>query len=569
MNGNEFEILTKKLEKLTDKEKENLLETIVDDSARALIISTFSNDTLKLKYVSILPENERWQVIMSLQEIENKIKAIDVLTEEQEVFVCIMNLPNAYKIRQLKRLKNLSYKLRFLKFLFNDEHLDLNDILDAVEEVEDERDRALLIAQLGDLDTKKAYIDKLKNINNKSIIVMALDDDDLKLEYIKKVEDEVTKVFLIASLKNRKKVFDNSKNEYKNMTIPDDMTVGIEIESEGEKFVDIYIIANFFSGWNTKEEWSIGEGVEVVSPILNNSPKNVEDIYCICQALQKSGQKISDKCGGHIHIGSDYLKTKEAYVNLIELWANNEDIMYLICNDTGEIPRDGVIDFAKPISKILLEAIKYNKFKDFDKLSKDEFIEKIKEVQAGEKNGDSRRTTGINFLNIGEQQKNTIEFRLPNGTINPNTWIENVNLFGNIIVFSQKLSDIQNKNESERTDEEKVILEKFAKLKTKETSQDDRMQILLDLCIPQELRDVYVMRYKENRSILSQSQNSKNKTELDNYMSSETVEFLTEESVRKIARESEVVEEKYNAKKQFDYLEKQHGVVMNQDEKNE
>ena len=69
-----------------------------------------------------------------------------------------------------------------------------------------------------------------------------------------------------------------------------------------------------------------------------------------------------------------------------------------------------------------------------------------------------QRLFEINYRNVGSSGKNTIEFRLPNGTINPTTWVENINLFGGLIRTSHELSKIMKKTEEQRTEEEKQML---------------------------------------------------------------------------------------------------------------
>ena len=84
---------------------------------------------------------------------------------------------------------------------------------------------------------------------------------------------------------------------------------------------------------------TMGAGLEVVSPILKDNDEDIEEIYMVCNMLQEAKQEIGDCCGGHIHIGSDYLTSKEAYANLYEIWGNTERIMYIISNEKGTIPR--------------------------------------------------------------------------------------------------------------------------------------------------------------------------------------------------------------------------------------
>ena len=553
---------TEDYQRLTDEELKKLLEQETNDLERMTIIRAFSTDDLMLKYVFTLPESERAAVTYSLRDVENKVKVINSLTDEKWIAAATVELPSSkHKIKQLKRIKKLNYKLSVIQSINGNPQ----EIIGTVEELEDEKDKAVIIARLEDKDAKYNYLDRIKDINNKSIIVMALDDEELKLEYINLVEDEGTRALLIGSLKDRNQrnnLLNSSENKYQNINIPNGMTVGMEIECEGKKSIDIYVLEKFFAGWNAKVDTSLQDGVEITTPVLTNKEEETEDIYCVCNALQKLGQTTSERCGGHIHIGADYLKTKQAYVNLIELWVNNEDIMYLISNSTGEIAREGAVEYATPISKKILRAIKDDKFTDYDNLSKDEFVEKIKEVQLERKDNESERT-GINFFNVNDGT-NTIEFRLSNGTIDANTWIENATLFGNIIAISQRLSDIQNKNVSERTAEEKSILEKFTILKTKDTNQQDRLSILLDLCIPHELRQIYRDRYANNKIALAQ--NSKIEKELNNHISDETVVFLTDEKVSKIAREEDVAMKKAKAQGHWNNLDRKntHDYIMSQ-----
>lgn len=101
--------------------------------------------------------------------------------------------------------------------------------------------------------------------------------------------------------------------------------------------------------------------------------------------------------------------------------------------------------------------------------------------------------------------KNTIEFRLPNGTIDENTWIENINLFGGIIKSAEDIMQIQCKPENERIDEENKKIALFERLKDKELSDEERLETLLSLVIREENRDIYRNRYKTNSELIRQN----------------------------------------------------------------
>ena len=129
-------------------------------------------------------------------------------------------------------------------------------------------------------------------------------------------------------------------------------------------------------------------------------------------------------------------------------------------------------------------------------------IEDVKKLAKDVQNGTG--DYGINFNNLGNE-KNTIEFRIPNGTIDAKTWIENINLFGGIVKASEDLAIIQNKQPEDRTDEEITKLKLFEKLNKDEISDSERLEILLQIVIPSEDRDIYRRRHRINSKLYEKS----------------------------------------------------------------
>ena len=111
------------------------------------------------------------------------------------------------------------------------------------------------------------------------------------------------------------------------------------------------------------------------------------------------------------------------------------------------------------------------------------------------------RGYGINFMNVGTT-KNTIEFRLANGTLDENTWLYNINLFGGIVKAAKDISIIQNKAENARNDEERKKIEDFEKIKGNELKDEERLELLLDIVVQDEDRDVYRKRYEINSKLI-------------------------------------------------------------------
>ena len=103
---------------------------------------------------------------------------------------------------------------------------------------------------------------------------------------------------------------------------------------------------------------------------------------------------------------------------------------------------------------------------------------------------------------------------MSNGTINPDTWIENARLYGRIIETSQKLSDIE--KQPEQSKEKKKLLNLQAQLK-EEIPEQEKMEILLELLFSEEERKVYRKRYIFNSKLLEQMPSEKNPLQGEEY----------------------------------------------------
>ena len=186
--------------------------------------------------------------------------------------------------------------------------------------------------------------------------------------------------------------------------------------------------------------WTVvndGSGNEFSSPILSNNNEGVNDIYRTCNFLKANKQKVSGLDGGHIHFDATFMKDRNAYINLLELYFSTEKLLYIISNEKGTKPREETVldcGYAKPLSKMFFDRCQEMNEEEIETLkylNDKEFINKIKVLQ-------ETRNFGINFSNVDDGSKmdiNTIEFRMPNGTINPDVWIENINLFGGNTVY--------------------------------------------------------------------------------------------------------------------------------------
>lgn len=304
----------------------------------------------------------------------------------------------------------------------------------------------------------------------------------------------------------------SNNNEYLNqflsdsnttLYLPETMTIGIEIEAVGEEAKYIRNIGRI-SGWIFKKDESVKskeineEGVEGIldNPLNANDNEKIAQMVRICTILQKLGLYTNDTCGGHIHIGANYLTNIQAWKNLMILWEKAESILFIIGNKRGEIPRNGIVGYAKPSSKKIKDFLNSNSISLQSSDDLKEFKQKIAEFV-------NDKYRAINFRNIEEGGLQTIEFRVSNGTLNPNTWIENIRLFGGIVKGAQDLSIIQQTPLTERTEQEQYILDCFKKIENMSLSERERLELLLQIIVPDNIRDTYRERYVENIKLIA------------------------------------------------------------------
>lgn len=348
-----------------------------------------------------------------------------------------------------------------IKECLKDERLDLSPA-----------SKVKLIRATRDEKTIKEYMEKPElGLKKQERLVLALEfgNDDLVQQLIAETTQKVKKI-----------------------KIPEGMTVGIEIEA-----ANLEVNNSIFKRWKSKEEESVENGAEYTSPILTGSKGDSEEIYFVCNALKTMGAVVNGECGGHIHIGEKFLTTAQSYRNLVELWCNSEEILYAISNKEGEITRLKAVEkHAVPLSGKIEKAIKRQQIYVDDRTREWDLLMSLIDIQKD-------RYSSVNFKNYAHRIKETIEFRLSNGTLDPDVWVENINLFGGIVNSAERLASIQKKQT--RTQEEEQYLRDFEELKDPTITQEEKLKRLLALAIPEEDRHIYQARYDTNMAMLEKS----------------------------------------------------------------
>jgi len=403
-----------------------------------------------------------------------------------------------------RRLLLLTEDIRYIKSCLENDKLDLGFEFEVVKERLPD-----VIKGMTKSDKIKELLedDELRNdeelmINEITIVNLLLRTNDEKYikEYIQNEKYGLSDSakLAVAIFTGDKKIKSEKQNK-KEMNLPEDMTVGIEIESVGQKSLAIIEFFNY-DEWKSKGEFDLKDiGCEVISPPMNPNQEYSNQLYDVNAILIALGQTISEKCGGHIHIGADFLKSIQAYDNFKDVYCATEKILYVVSNEKGTIPRKGIFENAVMVSDELPRIIADKSYNIANENDLDEFVEVWKDSQfamSKNKGAYDSRSIGLNMLNVNNV-KNTIEFRFPNGTLNPEMWVDNINLLGGLVAISQELAEIQEKEF--KTEEEKQKIEMFERLK-KNKSGKEKLKLLLELTglEPEE----YIDRYNTNIELI-------------------------------------------------------------------
>lgn len=450
-------------------------------------------DDQRLRLIRLLQDERLATVLIEgIENIKRKITAIESIKDESYKKRAILTLDEKYRLNCLSKIKSPFIQDAIIR--------SIRDENEKIEYIHNSNNEELICKVILTLESDEQRLRQLRESNltnetNISTIIATLNNDEIKLKQLEKTEDILNATIIQMSLSNREKVkeiFKRPSQKYSKIGLDENMTIGMEIESEGAMSRPIIRIKKLLKrregeeeiGWETKSDASLKRGVEVVSPILTDNEEDIEDLYIICSMLQRCGNETNERCGGHIHIGANYLKSKEAFINLFEIWGNAEEVICKMSNAKNIVPRFSLQEYARPISPRINKAIEKGSINLESEEDLDSFIEKVQKAQGS-------RYCGLNLWNINNG-KDTIEFRISNGTIDPDTWIENARLYGRIVEIAEKLAEIE-KN-SIKSNEEKRLLSLKEYLK-KDISENDKMEVLLNLLFSKEERQLYRERY--------------------------------------------------------------------------
>ena len=464
----------------TDRDLVKIVNLIDDVSYKKTIISNYkyySFDKEDIAFIiSSFPDEDKKKYI----DLDNKYYLnsycrsiiIDSISDESYKYSIITNYKNyglsSFDVSYIiSGLKNKDEYISSILSNYKEYGFDLSFLAD-------------IVSLINDGDKESIVLENKYNFSPLLLadIVTTFNDDSKRNSIFDKLYD--------------KGVFGNIKPT-NSICLPSEMTIGIEIESEGENSRKINTKMLPF-GWDIHLDTTLNKGTEIVSPILHSGDE--KEIAKVCNLLSSLGQSISGNCAGHIHIGADYFDNDvESFKILLEMFANAEKILFLISNKAGDIPREKSFRFAIPItSKIVNKNINFDDINDVNSFSKN--IHNIQDMYA------KPRYSSINFENLNIPLQNTIEYRTPNGTLDPNVWIDNINLFGGLMIASRNISFVLKKSYASMTDDDKKNLYFYEKLKDVNISDRNRLKCLLNLLPSGIDKNVYIDRYDVNSKLV-------------------------------------------------------------------
>lgn len=140
--------------------------------------------------------------------------------------------------------------------------------------------------------------------SGKATIIGSLEDDEEKLRYMQDSTmgfNEKDRLLIICSLQDEKKFekfgLTQTNDSYKkSLGLPSNMTIGIELEAEGEYAEPIKVVGKMLNGWKVENESTLEKGVEIVSPILHSEERDVYSLSTVCNVMQKLGLETNERC---------------------------------------------------------------------------------------------------------------------------------------------------------------------------------------------------------------------------------------------------------------------------------
>ena len=403
--------------KLSSKQIYNIIENMSDNYKvvffdrlnlyeQVRLVKSLSDDSLKIKYLDSFPMDRKWIIVCSL-------------SDELKLDYLYKNEYREYKNNIIKSISDKEVLLKGIKMIDKEEQIDF-------------------ILKTQDLSLKYEVYKLISNLTS--------DERFNIINNIIKYENDINKIKSLTSIitdYNLSKLMINSKKDkevllkdiditYINPNIDNKITIGLEIEPSHDSYYVYEKLDSIIKGWKIVKDISLKDGIEIISPVLNYDLESLKEIFYVCEVLKENNFFENETCAGHIHIGLDYFESMDELIVFYNIFCNCEYIFYLISNKENNKVRNEIIKYSKPISSLISQNNDiYNLRKSSGLFS---FVNKLKRIQK------TSRDYSINIKNAFNEDKNTIEYRVPNGEIEYDELVYNIILLTSLVTVSKRIS---------------------------------------------------------------------------------------------------------------------------------
>ena len=324
---------------------------------------------------------------------------------------------------------------------------------------------------------------KIENIDNEKFLV----DDSPVFKFINANGNDQLSKMSGFDLQDLIILMDEYYIQLRNsLGLEQDITFGLELEFENAMKDRITRkLSETFSNdnWRVKDDTTLCNGAEIVSPPLKYNETTWEDLDKVCSIVEPLAS-IGFNSGGHIHVGTQVLgDDKKSWLNFIKMWSIYENIIFRFVYGDFLTARPKILKYAKPIAKFFWQDYQHLKLYS---PSLNHIIYRISHD----------RYQAVNFKNVlaGNYNKycenNTIEFRCPNGSLNPAIWQNNVNFLVKFLIYSRSTSFdddlVQNRYQ--------LNLDRFMELKWYDEIYLEQALELCDMLFTNNLDKVYFLK---------------------------------------------------------------------------
>ena len=444
------------------------------------VIIKFDSDESKLKLAPLITDKDlKSKIYLSLKNKELIKENIHSLTHEDGLSF-LLSLSDEEKIEYI----NKGYYVAILIFSLSIENFykefglisDANKI-ECIDKIDIPSVKFEILKEYKNFFTQEILF------NYMSKIYIDTTDPNLRKKIQEFLNNEAFDTIIYSNTTlNKKKDLNGLNPLMYDINLSKNYSIGVELETSHKYYQMFLNLGYMLFDWVLKEETTVTNGVEINSNIMHYNKKSLRELLYVCNFLNENNFKVNDECSNHIHIGFDVFRSVKEIKTLLELFANNENIFYMMANEKESLLRQYYASYARPISIYLENAIGMHKFSNTKELY--DFINELIIFQED-------KMVAINFFNAFSLRKNTIEFRISNGQIKYEEILLNMILY-------LKLVDTAINNR-------KIDKKLYEHVTSINVPEEERKTLLLNLLFHENrvLIDKFNERYETNNEINS------------------------------------------------------------------